>query len=321
MILEKIANSIRTNQYIIEKKEIDPIVQYIDKNSFKSTNIYKDIGEDSAAIENDDKYILLTTDRIKTSFIENSPRGAGYSSILVSVDDIYACGGSPLAASIIISLKDPNIYEELLAGICESSKKFNVPIIRGHTNIHGRFYELSTTLIGEINKHDYISAGNAQVGDNIILAVDFDGRIGKASKFFYDTTMFKTSEEVLRKRKSMNIIAKKHIANSSKDISNGGVFGTLLQLIKYSKVGADVNILNIVIPPILINHGYDLETYIKMYLTTSFLLTAPEKNSKELIAIFQEYGLSAKIIGNIIKDPNLLRINNGKEKSIDVLRF
>jgi selenophosphate synthetase-related protein len=321
MLLEKIANSIRSNEYIIEKKEINPIVQYIDKNSFKSTKIFRDIGEDAAAVDNDDKYILITTDRIKTSFIENFPRGAGYSSILVSIDDIYACGGVPLAASVIISLKDPNIYEELLEGICEGSKKFEVPIIRGHTNTQGQCFELSSTMIGEIKKLDYISAGNAQVNDAIILAVDFNGRIGKASKLFYDTTMFKSSKEVLWKRKSMNIIAAKHIVNASKDVSNGGIFGTLLQLIKYSKVGADVDISKIKIPPVLLNQGYDLETYIRMYLTTSFLITAPKKNCKQVVAIFQEYGLDANIIGNIIKDPNLLRINNGNEESTDVLRF
>ncbi|MFX0028752.1 MAG: AIR synthase related protein [Candidatus Hermodarchaeota archaeon] len=321
MSLEKIANSIKNNQYILEKREINPIVQFIDKKSFKSVKIFKDIGEDSAAIENDDKYILVTTDRIRTSFIENYPHGAGYSSILVSVDDIYACGGTPLAASIIISLKDPNTYEDILQGICDGSKKFKVPIIRGHTNIHGKCYELSSTMIGEINKQDYISAGNAQVEDDIILVVDFDGRVGKASKLYYDTTMYKSSEEVLRKRKSMNIIAQKHIVNASKDISNGGIFGTLLQLINYSKIGADVNITKIKIPPNLIDKGYDLETYIKMYLTTSFLLTAQKKNSKEIIVTFQEYGLNVDIIGNIIKDPNLLRINNGTEKSIEVLRF
>ena len=51
------------------------------------------------------KYILVTTDRIRTSFIEKFPFGAGFSSILVSVDDIYACGGIPIAASLIISVK------------------------------------------------------------------------------------------------------------------------------------------------------------------------------------------------------------------------
>jgi len=320
MILKKIADSIRTNQNIIEKKEINPIIQYIDNNSFKSPKIFTDIGEDAATIKNNDKYILITTDRIKTSYIENFARGAGYSSILVSVDDIYACGGTPLAASIIISVKDPESCEEILKGICEGSNKFKVPIIRGHTNVHGKCYELSSTMIGEINKEDYISAGNAQVGDNIILSVDFDGIVGKASKFYYDTTSYKDSETVLRKRKAMNIIAMRHIANSSKDVSNGGIFGTILQLIKYSKVGADVNINRIEIPPNLINEGYDIETYIKMYLTTSFVLTAPNSNCKEIVDVFQEFGLNANVVGKIINDQNLLRINNGTE-SLDVIRF
>ncbi|MHA2036650.1 MAG: AIR synthase related protein [Promethearchaeota archaeon] len=320
MTLQKIADSIRTNQNIIEKKEINPIIQYIDKNSFKSKRIFTDIGEDAATIKNDNKFTLVTTDRIKTVYIENFAYGAGYSSILVSVDDIYACGGTPLAASIIISVKDPESCEEILKGICAGSNKFKVPIIRGHTNVHGKSYELSSTMIGEINKEDYISAGNAQIGDNVILAVDTDGKIGKASKFYYDTTTFKSSEEVLYKRKSMNEVAKKHLANASKDVSNGGIFGTVLQLIKYSKVGADININKINIPLNLLNEGYDLETYLKMYLTTSFVLTAPNSNCREIIDIFHKFEMSAEVIGKIINDQNLLRINNGTE-SIDVIRF
>ncbi len=320
MFLKKIAESIRNNQNIIEKKEINPIVQYIDKNSFKSSKIFSDLGEDSAAVKNNQKLILITTDRIRTEFIENFPYGAGFSSILVSVDDIYACGGIPLAASIVISVIDPMICNELLQGICEGSKKFQVPIIRGHTNIKGKCYELSSTMIGEIKKEDYISAGNAQITDNIILAVDFDGKIGKANKLYYDTTMFKSSEAILKKRKAMNVIAEKHLVNASKDVSNGGIFGTLLQMIKYSKVGADVNINKIIIPPKLIEQNYQIETYIKMYLTTSYILTASKDNCGKVIEIFNENGLNAQIIGKIIKEKNLLRINDGKE-TIDVIRF
>ena len=81
-----------------------------------------------------------------------------------------------------------------------------------------------------------------------------------------------------------------------------GIFGTLLQLIKYSKVGADVNINRIQIPPILIESKYDLDTYLQMYLTTSFVLTAPESNCEGIIEIFKEHGLDAQVIGNIIKE-------------------
>ncbi len=321
MYLKKIAESIKCNPLILEKKDINPVVQFIDKNSFNSARILSDLGEDAAAIRmNDNKLILITTDRIRTSYIEKYPFGAGFSSILVSIDDIYSCGGIPLAASIIISTKDTEMSQELLDGICEASRKFRVPIVRGHTNIHGQSYELSSTIIGEVQKEHYISAGNAQVNDNIILAVDFEGKIGKASKFYYDTVTFKNSEIVLNKRKSMNIIAERKLANASKDISNGGIFGTLLQMINYSKVGANVNINKIEIPPILKKKNYDLETYIRMYLTTSYILSAPENKCKQIIEIFKDHRLDSRIIGKINSSKGQLKINDGID-FIDVIRF
>jgi selenophosphate synthetase-related protein len=120
----------------------------------------------------------------------------------------------------------------------------------------------------------------------------------------------------------MNVIAQKHLAHSSKDISNSGIFGTILQLIQYSGVGANVNINKIKIPRILAELNYTLEMYIKMYLTTSYILTAPEENCDEILKIFEQYGLTANIIGKIIKTKNLLRLNEGDESnSVDVIKF
>ena len=318
-MLKKIADYVRNNKNIIEKEGLNPIVGFINRNSFESPRIYSDIGQDSAAIyNNNDIYTLVTTDRIKTTYIEKFPFGAGFSSILVGIDDIYACGGTPLAATIIISFKEQNIGQKMIEGICEGSNKFRVPIIRGHTNI-GDYYELSSTLIGEINSSDYIPADNAQRKDNIILAVDFDGQLGRASKLHWDTVTQKSSENVLYKRKAMNIIAKRHLANSSKDVSNGGIFGTILQLIKYSKVGADINIEKIVIPPILREKGYDLETYVQMFLTTSYILSAPEKTIQEILKIFNDHNMSAVVIGKVINESEL-SINDGKD-STKVIEF
>ncbi|MFX1355876.1 MAG: AIR synthase related protein [Promethearchaeota archaeon] len=318
-MLEKIADSIRNNHNIIEKKDIDPIVQYIDKNSFKSNKIFSDIGEDSASIKNKEKYILITTDRIRTDFIENFPYGAGFSSILVGVDDIYCCGGTPIAASIIISYKNEITGYKIIDGICEGSKKFQIPVIRGHTNPKSKCYELSSTIIGEIDKENYISAKGAKAGDDIILVVDFEGKVGKANKLYWDTVTFKDSEEIIRKRKSMNILAEQHSINASKDISNGGIFGTILQLIRFSKlqISADININKIKIPPKLLENGYDLTTYIKMYLTTSYILTAPPEKFQQISDIFEKFRLKAEVIGKIIKEePQLLKINNGKDSLI-----
>ena len=319
MQLKTLANSIKNNKNILEKLEINPIVQYIDKKSFKSIKVFSDIGQDSAAISNNDKFLLLTTDRIKPEFIENFPYGAGFSSILVSIDDVYACGGFPLAASIIISTKSMDHCKKLIKGICDASQKFNVPIIRGHTNINANSFELSSTIIGDIDKNNYISAINAQVGDKIILAVDFNGKVGRANKLYWDTVTFKESKIVLNVRKSMNLIAEKHLANSAKDISNGGIFGTLLQLIRYSGVGANINIDNLEIPPKLLEANYDLEIYSKMYLTSSFILSSKMNKCKEIIEIFKKHQLNATIVGEIIGD-TVLKISDS-QKSLDVIKF
>ena len=115
----------------------------------------------------------------------------------------------------------------------------------------------------------------------------------------------------------MNVIAQDHLANSSKDVSNGGLFGTILQLIQYSEVGADINIEKIVIPPKLIEKGYNLETYVKMFLTTSYILTAPQEKCERVIKTFKDHNMSANLIGKIIEKTGL-KINNGKE-SLDVI--
>ncbi|MHA1239933.1 MAG: AIR synthase-related protein, partial [Promethearchaeota archaeon] len=123
----------------------------------------------------------------------------------------------------------------------------------------------------------------------------------------------------LNKRNSMNEIAKLKIVNSAKDISNGGIFGTILQLINYSNVGADINIEKIVIPPTLIKKAYNLETYIQMYLTTSYILTTPEETSQDVVKIFNDHKMSAAVIGKIKNKPEL-NITDGKD-TIKVIEF
>jgi selenophosphate synthetase-related protein len=272
-MLKQLAKSIRNNVNITEKRALNPIINLVRTNSFVSRRIFSDYGEDSASIEENEKLILFTTDGIRTEFVKNFPYGAGFSAIMVSADDIYACGGFPIAASLVVSYADENIGKEIFRGICEGSQKFHIPIIRGHTDSNSDIYSLAISLIGEIPKNDYISARNAQIGDDILLIVDFNGKPGKASKYYWDTATFKSSEEILFIRRSMNEIAKKHLLNSAKDISNGGIFGTLYQLIEYSELGAKIDVDSIIIPEKLKKLKYSLEDYANMYLNTSFIIT------------------------------------------------
>jgi hypothetical protein len=174
-------------------------------------------------------------------------------------------------------------------------------------------------MVGEIKKEDYISATNARVGDAIVLAVDFDGKVARANNFYWDTVTFKTSDEVRQKRKAMTKIAQLHIVNASKDISNGGIFGSILQMSKYSNVGADINLNSIIMPPELKGRNTSLLNYSKMYLTTSFILSVPLMNCDKVIDVFRSHGIDAMIIGNIIK-PLMLKIRD-QDSSIEVIKY
>ena len=314
-MLKQLAKTIKNNINITQKRSLNPIINLVRANSFVSQRIFSDYGEDSASIEENEKLILFTTDGIRTEFVKNFPYGAGFSAIMVSADDIYACGGYPIAASLVVSYADENIGKKIFRGICEGSQKFHIPIIRGHTDAISDIYALSISLIGEIPKSDYISARNAQIGDDILLIVDFNGKPGEASKYYWDTATFKSSEEILFSRRSMNEIAKKHLLNSSKDISNGGIFGTIYQLTEYSKVGADIDIDSIIIPDKLKGLNYSIEDYANMYLTTSFITTCKKNNTDESLQHFSKYDLHANKIGKITQE-TVLKIHNNKEEII-----
>ena len=56
-----------------------------------------------------------------------------------------------------------------------------------------------------------------------------------------------------------------------------------------------------------------------MYLTTSYILTAPEETSQDVVKIFNAHDMSATVIGKI-RNESELNINDGKD-SIKVIEF
>lgn len=308
----------RLNDFIIDVRKFNnidrkylifPLMEKIRKESFTTKNIFKGIGEDSAAIflnsPDDEMLVLLTTDAITEEFSNRAPWGAGFSAIMVGIDDIYACGGTALAASCIIASDDPEKREKLMTGILDASRKFKVPLVRGHTSDNTKNVEVSATIVGKILKKDYISAGGAQLGDKIIVVADFDGKVGAVNKYYWDTVTLKDSEEIMKKRSVMNKIASEHVAHASKDISNGGLFGTLLLMVQYSEKGAEIDIEKILIPEKLAQLGYSTVEFSKMYLTTAFLITAPQNNLTKIHDICEEFKMKCYEIGEIIAEKSI----------------
>ncbi|MHA1728523.1 MAG: AIR synthase related protein [Promethearchaeota archaeon] len=318
--LHEFIESIRKFSNIDRKKVIFPLIDRVLKESFSSPNVFRGMGEDSAGIMlngPEDKFlVLLTTDGINDSFCNKSPWSAGFSAILAGVDDIYACGGFPLAASCIVTSDNPQKRNKIMDGLLDATHRFKVPLVRGHTADNTKNVGVSATVIGKINKEDYISAGGAKKGDLIVIISDFEGKIGKTNKYHWDTVTFKKSDEVLKKREIMNILASKHLIHASKDISNGGIFGTMILMLQYSDKGAVIDIKKMKIPTILKDIGYDSLEYSKMYLTTAFLLAVPPKNIKETKNYCGIYGMNLSEIGRVIKEKQIILQYNGEKAEL-----
>jgi uncharacterized protein len=315
-------DNLRKFENIERKKILFPIIEKIRKRSFKSSKIYSDMGEDAASIlqdESKDELILLTTDAITEEFSKKSPWSAGFSAIMVCVDDIYACGGVPTAASAIISSDEEKIRNQLLDGLLAATHRFEIPLIRGHTSDKTSNVGVSATVIGTVKKNDYISAGGAKIEDDIIIIADFEGRVGKSNKYYWDTVTYKSKEEILKKKQVMQEIAEQKLVHSSKDISNGGIFGTLLLLLQYSKKGAIIDLELIQAPKGVITSDFPLEDYVKMYLTSAFLVTSSESNFKKISKIGSKLGLSVFKIGKIVKNPQIqIKFKKNTEEFLDL---
>ena len=101
MTLSDIVEAIRAFPGITRKHTIHEIVRFLPTTSF--ANVAASEGEDAAAIEFGDDYILFAADGIMESLLKTNPFYAGYFAVLVNVNDIAAMGGRALAMVDVMS--------------------------------------------------------------------------------------------------------------------------------------------------------------------------------------------------------------------------
>ena len=94
MSIETIADSIRSYPGVTRKHAIHKIVDLLPTSAFPQVVAAE--GEDAAAIDVGDQYVLFAADGIMESLVNTNPYYAGYFAVLVNVNDIAAMGGRPL---------------------------------------------------------------------------------------------------------------------------------------------------------------------------------------------------------------------------------
>ncbi|MHA1674007.1 MAG: AIR synthase related protein [Promethearchaeota archaeon] len=307
-MLTKISKKFHSSRNIQEKQALSPILTKIKNLGYNSTQIHTSIGEDAAAVlpwPDSPNFILITTDALLPAFIEKSPKGAGFSAIYVGIDDIMACGGTPLACSTTVAFNDSDFGDQIFQGILEGTRTFRVPLIRGHTTTDAKELQLTSTMIGSCPRDQYISANGARCKDFVALVWDADGKPVKFNPMYWDTITMKTSESFFAKRGFFSALLPGKRLHACKDVSNGGIFGTLYQLLSYSRKGASIDLS--ALPELLERDSipYTIEDFLFLFLTSAFIIAGAPENIGEIRGEVEKAGMKFYLLGKINEDKNI----------------
>jgi putative methanogenesis marker protein 2 len=253
---------------------------------------------------------LLAADGIWGDLMNVDPYWAGYCAVLVNVNDIAAMGGKPIAMVNIMAVDNDEIYDEILSGIVDGCRKFNVPMVGGHLHPDAEYNSLDVAIAGIASKDSLITSSGAKVGDKVIVAIDTDGRQYPGIPLNWDTTYEKDAKLVQDQIKIMQKIAEEHLPSAGKDISNPRTLGTLEMLLEASGVGANVELEKI--PR---NEDVDWDMWLRAYPGAAFVMTAPEENAQAIIDALSPYSFEVAVIGDVIEEKKLY-LSSGDEKLV-----
>lgn len=308
MTLVDVVNAIRTFPGVTRKHTIHEIVRFLPTDSF--ANIAASEGEDAAAIEFGDDYILFAADGIMESLLKVNPFYAGYFAVLVNVNDIAAMGGKAMAMVDVMSMKNDRTCAQILKGMERAVRKFNVPIVGGHTHPDCQYHAIDISIIGSVPKTDIIYSSTAVPGDDIVFVMDTDGFYPPDLRYAWDTTTNKDDKLVQAQMAAMTIVASERLAHAAKDMSNPGCIGTMGMLLETSGKGGYIEIERIPRP-----RDVDFIQWVLSYQGCGFVFSCAPENSARIIEIFNDVHCDGAVVGRV-DDSSILRLRSGDEEQV-----
>jgi len=305
-MLSKIINEIRSYPGLTRKRNIYRATSLLAPVADFGATI-ADFGEDAAVIKYKDEFLLLAAEGIWSGLIEANPYGAGKASVMASVNDIYAMGGRPLAMVNVIGISESKYYEEIMRGIQKGCEKFKVPMVGGHLHPDTREVSLSVAILGVASK--LLFSNNAREGQDIVFAVDLDGRGYQCKPVIsWDTNSGKNSQQVLARLEILPQLAERELCETAKDVSNGGLLGTIALLLETSHKGAFIDIDRVPKPP-----DFPTIDWLKAFLSYGFILCADRKKTETIITAFKSENITACVIGEITAEQQLVISFEGEQ--------
>ena len=259
------------------------------------------LGDDCAAIPDPTGgYLLLAAEGLLESFVRDDPWFAGYSAVMVNISDICAMGGRPTAIVDVIWTPDYAMAEPVWEGMRAASGDYGVPIVGGHTTLTHRDdapLHLAAAIVGKAER--LLTSFDARPGDDLMMVVDMNAAY-RGDKPFWNASVGTPPERLQEIIQLPARLAENGWCLTAKDISNGGVVGTLIMMLACSRVGAVLHMDKLPAPP-----DTALEKWLISFPSYGYLLSVDPSQARQVADLFAQHDLTCETVGEITDDPSL----------------
>jgi thiamine-monophosphate kinase len=290
------------------------------------------IGDDCAAVDLGDKYLLVTTDMMVTK--THMPKGMGpydigWSIVAVNLSDIAAMGGSPLGVVTAIGITRGHpveFLEHLVDGMNDCARRFDTSVIGGDTKEHDDIV-LCGTAMGLVDKDKILRRKGAKPGDLVAVT----GCLGKAGAGFYSLKRnlgLKEAEDALKRPwprlAEGQALGASGIATSMMDISDG-LSASIFEMARMSGMTYEIDYSRVPRAPEVDMAFHDVER--QKDLTLNFgddfelLFTVHREAERELAALSKKLGCPLTVIGKVTSGEENILIDNGKREKLENLGY
>ncbi|MHA1727767.1 MAG: AIR synthase-related protein [Promethearchaeota archaeon] len=316
-LLREIFEEYNTPEILKELKK-QKSIEAIYKNAKERVKMGFAIGEDAGVIDMGEQYLVAKTDPITFATDE-----IGYYVVNVNANDVAAMGAVPKWFQATILLPESSTTAEMAKDICIDIQRaclnIGVVLIGGHTEVT---YDLKRPIIvgsmlGEVNKDNYVETGGAKPGDAIIctksIPIEGTSIIAREKEIFLKEHGI--SEKIISKAKSrlhepgISIIKEAILASKNFNIhtmhdpTEGGLAMGLVEMALASNCGFEIRWENI---PIILEGKILCDFFNLNILNTissgSLLIGVEEKDCEPLLALLKKNGIRANKIGNFSEE-------------------
>ncbi len=278
---------LRQAQGVAHKQDIAPVLARLNLDAMSHIAV----GDDCAAIPDGDGFLLLAIEGFMPGFIAADPYFAGYCGVMVNLSDIAAMGGRALAVVDAIWTQDAASANPILEGLATASKRYNVPVVGGHTNTRTPTNLFSVAILGRAN--NLLTSFDAEPGHDLIAAFDLRGEM-RVTGPYWDASSHAGARRLRGDLELLPAIAEAGLCAAAKDISMAGVIGTAMMLLEASQCGAMIDLAAIPKPL-----QVPLPDWLMTFPSFGFLLSVPPAHTSHIIGMFASRDIAASVIGQV----------------------